>query len=276
MGLFALGPSTRKLRSQHLKYVAAQVKESLQDHLGDTTEEFDRWIEDPKSNLIHRIAKRADCRLNRQEVREALLELGWRSFHLLGRCVDAQMRTFRDAIPGTLGRAEEEAFRQLYLSHPSLGGLPLLLLQDRLDFLNEALSGMLIRPRDRQAIAMVHTMLYYYSVLAGNRRAADRDYKRRARHRARSGRVSRDETSRDEAATSQETLHCDSFGDIARRLATAKGFDCEFGDAEWQARLVSVDDDRIVFYIICPERDFDETLYVSREEFRTAGENVLE
>ena len=117
MALFDLGPSTHKHKPEHLKYVATHVKESLREHSNDTTEEFNRSIEDPKSNLIHRISKRTDCRLDRQQVREALLELGWRSFRLLGQCVDTQMRTFRDAIRKSvgLGRLEDRRFQQVDL-----------------------------------------------------------------------------------------------------------------------------------------------------------------
>ena len=111
-------------------------------------------------------------------------------------------------------------------------------------------------------------MMNYYATLANSRRDADRRYKNRASHRTKSGRVSCDETPRGEAAASQQALSGDDFDEVARRLATAKGFNCEFGDAEWQAKVVGPGDDPIVFYIVCPARGFDEELCVSREEFQ--------
>ena len=77
---FTLGPEGTKLDQEAIEYVAKHVRASLKEHLDDSSEEFEKWIKDPKSNLINRIAKRKDCRWTKAEVRRAMLELGWRSF----------------------------------------------------------------------------------------------------------------------------------------------------------------------------------------------------
>lgn len=182
----------RHFRAEAIAYVAHHTRESLKGHLHDTTEEFDRWLKDPKSDLVRRISKRKDCNLSRRQVRRALLEIGWQSLETVGRCIDAQMRAFQAALPEPLTEAETLLFASSYLSNPDFGGLPLLLLHDRLDFLREAILETWNRPDDRDAVAVLHTMMHYYSELASNRRAADRRYKQRAGGRTVSGYVPRD------------------------------------------------------------------------------------
>ena len=279
MMLFDLGPRAEEVKPKHVTYVARQVKNSLQDHRNDTTEEFREWIRDPKSNLIHRIAKRKDCSLDRRQVRKALLELGWRSLEMLGRCIDMQMRAFRAAFPEPLSGADNALFEQIYLSHPAFGNLPLLLLHSRFDFLREAILRTWDLRQDRRAVAIVHSMMYYYSVIVGNRRASDRRYKRRAKRKTRTGRVSRDEVLSDDTLPPEDSRSPGIFEEAARRLAIAQGFDCDFGDEEWCAKLLG-DAERVKrgvvgFSIFCPALKFDETVYVPRKEFESVAKEVV-
>lgn len=89
LAFYTLGPEVAKSDPAAVDYVAEQVSAFLKDHINDSTEEFDQWIQDRKSNLIGRIAKRKDCQWTREEVRQAMLELGWRSFKLLAKSIDA-------------------------------------------------------------------------------------------------------------------------------------------------------------------------------------------
>ena len=79
MVLFALPQSTKKVTNAQLRYVAAHVRKSLSERLNDTDEQFAKWITDPDSNLLHRIEKRSDCKMSRQQVKHVLLELGWQA-----------------------------------------------------------------------------------------------------------------------------------------------------------------------------------------------------
>lgn len=265
-----------KARNAAYAYVAEQVKTSLRDHLADTTEEFNRWIEDPKANLIHRIQKRKGGPTDRQQVKEALLHLGWRSFDMLARCFDAQKRAFRESLPEPLTKSENAIFEHTYLAHPAFGGVPLAFLSDRLGFLKETILETWIYPGDKRAVAVVHTMMHYYSALASGRRAGDRRYKQKAKHKTRTSRVSRDESLVDDVPTEKEFSQQQVFKEAARRLATAAGFDCEFEDAEWDAKLTAKDDTQLEICIYNPAHNFIETLCVSPEEFESIARKILE
>ena len=169
--LFALSPKAGKAKPSAINYVAKQVKAALEkfratkETVKETSEKFDRWIEDKKSNLIHQISKRPDCRLGRDGVRKSLLELGWLSFETIGRSIDVQMRAFREALPEPLNRTEDMLFGQVFLAHRAFGNLPMLLLQDRFEFLKEAFLQVWGRPDNRSSIAIVHRMMDYDQTL---------------------------------------------------------------------------------------------------------------
>lgn len=188
MALFALGPSADRVPDDGLEYVADQVRQSLLDHRQDTKEKFRRWVEDADTNLVRRIEKRKDCKLKRPQVRNAILELGWRSFRSLGRCVGSQMYAFQQALPEPLSDDEELLFRWAYLGGPELGGFPLAVLHDRLPFLKEAVLTVWNQSGDPLALAGIRAMLYYYWELASNRRAADRTIKQQAQAQREHGR----------------------------------------------------------------------------------------
>ena len=99
------GPEAATIDPEAVDYVARQVRASLKDHVYDSTEAFDQWIKDPKSNLTSRIVKRKDCRWTRNEIRRAIFELGWRSFQMLAKCIDACMRSFAAVLPAFPSRA---------------------------------------------------------------------------------------------------------------------------------------------------------------------------
>ena len=72
-------------------------------------------------------------------MREALLELGWRSFEAIGKAIDAQMRAIRNALTEPLTNTEDARFKQVFLAQRAFGNLPMLLLLDRFEFLKEAI-----------------------------------------------------------------------------------------------------------------------------------------
>jgi hypothetical protein len=206
MALFALPESTDEVTHEQLSYVATHVRSSLHGHLDDSNEQFDKWIKDPDSNLLHRISKRQDCLIPRDQVKRALLELGWRSLQMIGRCVDVQMQAFRDAFTDPLSKRENLYFSHVFLANPDYGGLPLLLLNERYEILNGPVVNLWNNPGDRHSVAVLHRVLLYYAELIGNRRAADTIYKRRALARNKDARVPTEATIVVEPAASTNQL----------------------------------------------------------------------
>ena len=152
---------------------------SLKDHINDSTEEFDQWIQDRKSNLIGRIAKRKDCQWTREEVRQAMLELGWRSFKLLAKSIDACTRAFAAALPKPLTKEEKKLFARTYLAHRDLGRIPLVLLRDRFEVLKPAILEIWRNPGSRKAVGVLRRLIWFYAEIVDTRRAGDRQYKKR-------------------------------------------------------------------------------------------------
>ncbi len=276
MALFALSESTDEVTEKQLSYVATHVRSSLRDHLDDSDEQFKKWIADPDSNLLHRIEKRPDCRMSRDQVKHALLELGWTSMRMLGQCIDVQMTAFRDAIPVALTAREDFYYRHAYLANPAYGGLPLLLLRDRYEDLSAAITNVWNNPCDRGAIAVLHRVMLYYAALIGNRRAADRMYKRCAMNKAMYGRVPVEETLLGEPAAASDNWEQCVFSEIATRLATARGLVCEFGHHDWQSVLISTDKTFVCLNLRCPDLGFNESITVPRAEFEAVAKIVRE
>jgi hypothetical protein len=173
--LFKLTPE--KSADDAVAFVADKVDRSIKRRGNVTDEEFRKWIEDPKANLIRSIEKSAGAKLNRASIRTALLELAWQSVKLIGVTVDAQMRAIRDALPDGLNEQENFHFEQSYLSNPIFGGLPLILFHDRFDFLSEAIQDYWLDPTPNQ-VMKVRTMAYYYGEIVGSLRSSEARRKR--------------------------------------------------------------------------------------------------
>jgi hypothetical protein len=272
MTLFALADSSDTVSTEQLKYVAVHVRKSLQRRLDDTDEQFKSWLKDPDSNLLHQIAKRRDCPMSRPQVKRALLELGWRTLVMLGECIDMQMRTFRDAIPDALNEVEDFYFSQTFLGNPCYGGLPLLLLQDRFDDLSAAVVNVWNKAGDPSAIDVLHRVMYYNAELYGNRRAADRQYKRRSQARNASGQLAKEETIDYENQKSRAGPMPELFLDVAKAIAVDYGIDTDAG--EWEASLVSHDDAELKIEMRRAEPHFVRSFTVPRKDFEAMARKM--
>ena len=61
LAFFTLGGNIRQHDPAIIQYVIEQLRASLCDHIDDSTEEFNRWIENRGSNLVNRIVRRKGC-----------------------------------------------------------------------------------------------------------------------------------------------------------------------------------------------------------------------
>ena len=160
-----------------------------------------------------------------------------------------------------------------YLASPTFGGVPLILLFDRFDFLRESILDLWKRPSDPDAAAVVHTMMYYYAVLVGNRRDADRLYKQRAQNTPIGQGAVREETpdNDDDIADPTATFAPQLFDEIALRIAKNEGYPCDFGAKEYRATLEHRENGRIAFRLICYDCGFDEVIEVDESDFQAAA-----
>src|SRR4051812_40578109 len=89
------------------------------------------------NSLVKQIAqqRRAEGgQLQKEEVRTALLRLGWDAYVYLSGCLSLQMQAVARSLPEPLNSAERRIFEEMHLPQPHYGNLPLLLLGERLEF----------------------------------------------------------------------------------------------------------------------------------------------
>jgi hypothetical protein len=262
--LFVLTPAVS--RSQ-LAYVTRHILSSLAEILEGDLDSLTRWIEDRETNQLHKIEKLNECPMERDQVRAAIIELGWRATVMMAECVDAQFRVFRDALQEPLTPSENVLFEQTFLMNRSFY-LPLVILHDRIEFLREAILNLWMNPDDGDALGAVHGMLYVYASMIEKRREADRRYKRHAGNKGREvmclpgGEIEQLVSSVSRASTPTP------FAEIALRVAASVGYGCDFDDNPFEAYLLETQIPQCVaFRLICANTSFDETITVSRSQF---------
>ena len=276
LALFDLGPAPGAVGPAVKDIVTDRLLALLEAHLADGTDDFNRFFFGEREDIVHRISKqvKGGGPIPREVVRQALLELVWDSYRYVGDCVSVQMHAFLLTLPAPPTAEERAAFEAVYFKQAHLGGLPLVMLWHRFDFLRGAILDVLADPVDGRRVGVLLRLIQYYSEMAGKRREVDRSYsKRRARGGVRGGttgiRAIDDDPSDFKATTANRTLQR-----IANRLRREQGVACSCGDDEiWGAKLLDDENggDTIRFRIECLGCDRSKTLAVTREDFVRAG-----
>lgn len=249
MAIFAVTNSLESVNSAQVDWVEEQVKAVFMEHVDDLGEQFDKILEDPKSDLVRRIAKRKKTpvgRLTREQVRAALATIGWRAVSSLGDCVDAQMRAFQASLSEPLNRWEKSQFDVAFLRQPYFGNLPLLLLKDRINFLKYAVLDIFEKPGNRRRVAVFHRMLAFYDEMLGKRRAADRRYQQRRLAKNEDGTIA------DQAHLSNLPVvpcanvlqkNASNFKEIVKFVLVKGHFACEEDfSGDWDVELIAGDE----------------------------------
>lgn len=157
-------------------WIEEQILIAIEKHQHDSQEKFDSWFSGPGNSFLSQISKKK-CpfgKLDNDMVRWTLMELGWKAYHYIGDCINTQMRCLQNALPTPLNESERKIFEMVYLRQDYLGKLPLLLLQERLSFLQAPMLAVLNGQDDFDVAGTIHQLLLYYSSMAELRRAADR------------------------------------------------------------------------------------------------------
>jgi hypothetical protein len=179
--LFAAGPAdvVDELTRQRVK---DRLIAALSSHLEDETEAFNRWFFENGNELFHQIAKQVKNggKIDREVVRNVFLDLVFDAYTYIAGCFCYQMQAFVQALPAPLDARERAWFEALYFNQPYLGGLPLVLLRDRFDFLKGAALEVMAAPEDPGTIGVLLRLLNYYEEMVTKRRDADAESKRQS------------------------------------------------------------------------------------------------
>lgn len=247
-----------------LGFVRDRLQTALHAHLGDSTDDFEKWYLGGKNSLVHQLAKQKRSpggQLDVSKVREVLLHLGWQAYQYASDCVHAQMRIFQNALPHTLSDRERLLFEHMHQRQPYLGQLPMVLLIPRLKFIRGVLWDLWEQLPDATMTPVLHRMLRYYATLATRRREADREIKRRPHAKL------NDEV--DEPRANNDT-----FQEIAAEIRELNGIDCGCPRRDWYSELVGRPRDRIRILHRCAACHFQKETELTREDFARIGNSI--
>ena len=192
MAMFDFDPVDTPLTEEKRAVIRERLLQSVECHLNLDGDAFRGWLFENLDNIVHGIAKRktGGRKVDRVDVRQALLELAFDAYTYVGDCVCLQMQAFVKSLPTPLTVTERGVFESMYYKQNYLGGMPLVLLFDRFGLLRDAILALWNEPTEEHRTGVVMRMLSDYGVMVRTRRAADRDVKRRQSARTATGRPS--------------------------------------------------------------------------------------
>lgn len=247
-----------------LEIVTERTLDALNRHLLDNADRFAKWFWGPKSSFIHQISKQKRSRggpLEEEEVRQALIHLGWRTYDYASNCIHAQMRIIQNALPEPLTAQERLLFEHLHQRQEYLGNLPLVLLVQRFQFLKGALWQLWESLPDLGSVPVLHRLLDYFATMAAKRREADR--------RIKNGRPA---PFIEEAYVPPE--EGDFFQEIAAEIREVQGIDCHCPRRDWHAELRGKGEAKIHILHQCMACAFEMETTVNRQEFASLGQAI--
>jgi hypothetical protein len=134
-----------------VQLVRERLHRALKPHLGDPQGSFETWFAGAKNSLLEQLCKPTAAspgRLDRRLAKRVLLDLGWRAYQCVAQCILMMMWAISRSLPGGLTEAERRDYEGMYFPQPYLGGLPLVLLLERLPLLQPILGRLWEAPDD--------------------------------------------------------------------------------------------------------------------------------
>ncbi|HEX4592319.1 MAG TPA: hypothetical protein VH120_20460 [Gemmataceae bacterium] len=276
LALFGLGPVPKSRADVVRSTVRDRLLTALARHLNDETETFNDWLK-KHDNLVHAIAKKKSGGrpLDRELVRQVLLEIIFDSFGDVGDCISMQMTAFTQAFAEPLSDSEQARFDSLYRGQPYLGGIPLVLLRTRFAFLQEALTDLWEKPTDRLRIGVVLRLLQYYGEMCDKRRLADSSYKRRSKLRNKDGGLARQLPLSERQASASPAAA--EFQEIAIRLAEDVGLACKCATTRsWHAKVGIQGSKSVTLDVGCKACRFQKEIRVSMSQVKKVAQQLRE
>lgn len=307
LALFDLEPSEGAPSPELIDTVTERLLEAIHRHLADPREQFDRWFSGPNNSLVKQLAQqqgKPGGRLPRDDVRRALLVLGWQAYEYVAQCIDALMGTIKDSIPEPLNDQEKRLFEHMYESQPYYGNLPAALLAERMPSLSRSVQEIWNEPQNPVHVRVLHRLLQYYVEMVHPRREADRRSKRQSHVRApgaRHGAGVADSTAEAVDATELlsnddrlageprsggptrliENLHSsvssdvDPFKIIGDHLRELHQIECPAGCLYWEYRRKGNGKQSVVIQMRCECGKVERTIRMSMNEFAKQAQEVL-
>lgn len=260
------------------------LKQLLARYKSHKDESYRKLLFGPQSNLAGSVvgSMPKGKKLSEEWVRRSLLRCGWTAHRYVGECVHAAMRTVHNAIDPPLNESEARLFEQFYERQAYLANFPLVLLQDRLRFLQPALFEIWAEPLEENPIRVFHRLLAYYADMVDKRRSADRRIKQQSGGMTHS--MTGIEDSASKAAT-QRRASTNELADLLNGIVIAairkRGISCKGGCEDIQAmpraqdNLLSDPSAVITVDVGCEQCDWSESIDLTLAELAQARYEVL-
>ena len=153
--LFDIDANQKPIAPELWPIIEERVLTAIWPHLGDNTEVFNDWFWGRHNSFIKQVAKQKKTpggELEPEIVEQYLLQRGWDGYEYVGHCVNAWAYDMLKAMPEPLSESERRAFESLYLCRPEFGGIPLILLAEKLQFVDTVLRDIVDHPGEQKPI----------------------------------------------------------------------------------------------------------------------------
>jgi|GEM_PF-3700728 len=220
--LFDTGPNPGGITEAVKERVYGRLVDALQSHLGEDSDNFRRWFFKNLDNIIHQISKRKkpDGPIDRELVRQVVLELTFQSFSCVGQLVSHCMETVRECIEPRLADSDQAVFDAVYGPSDHFGDIPLILLSEQFPALQPSVLAVLEQPGNPERWGrLLRAMQTYAGILL---RLRQHDRKRKG------GLVERQLDERNELRDRRREA-CSDWNDFEELLAhkwRAEGIQC--------------------------------------------------
>jgi hypothetical protein len=245
--LFDVGSSSVVIPKKQIVLVRKRLEKALGNHLGDASIElFNKWLWGPSSSVVKQMAKQKKAvggEIDSDVVRQALVELGWLAHANVARQVETLMIDFRNVIRPQLTQSELQIFNLLYLRNRYFGGLSLVMLAERLEFLGRHLWQLIQDPADIGKRAILYRLLSFYSAMSDIRRAADRRSKQRLQPNQRTSQL---HESTQQWKQSKSDTSDNLITEIAEKVCDMLQIQCGCAKPDWAMDGIDFFDDGLV------------------------------
>jgi hypothetical protein len=279
--------------------VTERLLAAIHAHLADPLPDFEQWFWASDNSVVKQIAQQKKAhggKLDRETVRQVLLQLGWNAYSYAGQCVHALMRTVKNSLSPSLNEDEKRLFEHMYESQPYYGGFPAALLAERMDFLQQAVLAIWQEPQNAEHVGVLHRLLACYAEMAAMRRAADRRSKtslRRPGHgkatHARPAAVAMkwNLPRRDRTAPTRHKVGLDEevsierqklppFQQVAARIRELRGITCSSGCLDWDCSVEEgATEESVTITMRCGCGRCRQQIELTPEEFAEEAEKEL-
>lgn len=288
--LFDLGPTVVKIDATKKDQVYGRLVDAMQSHLNDSDDDFNHWFFENSDGVIHQIAKkkRPDGPIERQVVRQTVLEIVADSWSYVGGAISEFTKSISMAIDPPLTPDERSAFDVVYRRNPHLGGLPLILLHEQFPELQHAVLAIMENPHAAESWGRFVRALQTHATMSARRREADKLIK----HTTKSVKQLNEWQCEDDdcpkslvtsdglaALESQPESDCASdFDEIATALLKRQGKQCKCTEGpDWAAKLKKgqKSNSEIKLTAECRRCARKASLSVPREQFVQVARDVV-